>query len=87
VGRKLPTLLRDAGYTTVSVDAAVTHSALVGRAPIRAIIPDQALDHLEAAGLISSELAATAREYLARIDAGEQPFEGMEMSLVVSGAA
>lgn len=87
IGRKLPRLLREAGLSDLAVDVAVTHSVVVGREPIRQIIPDQALDHMEQAGLISPELAAQARDYLARIDAGEQPFEGMEVALVVSGSA
>lgn len=87
IGRKLPALLRDAGFRDIAVDAAVTHSVVVGREPIRAIIPDQALEHLEAGGLISDELAAEARAYLARIDSGEQPFEGLELAFVVSGSA
>lgn len=86
VGRKLPALLRDAGFSDIAVDAIVVHSVVVGREAIRATIPDQALDHLEAAGHVSSELAATARDYLARIDAGE-PFEGMDIALAVSGSA
>jgi SAM-dependent methyltransferase len=87
IGRKIPALLRDAGFTEIAVDAAVTHSVVAGREGLRAIIPDQALHHLEAAGLISHDLAEEARAYLARVDGGEQPYEGMEMSMVVSGAA
>ena len=60
---------------------------VVGREPVRRTIPDQALDHLEAGGFASPELAAEARAYLARLDAGEQHFEGMVSYLVVSGAA
>lgn len=60
---------------------------MVGREPIRGTIPDQALEHMEASGIVSPELAAAARDYLARIDSGEQPFEGMVMYLVVSGSA
>ena len=86
VGRKLPRLLRDAGFSDIAVDAVVAHSVVVGRAAIRGVIPDQALDHLEGAGLVSSELADEARAYLARIDSGEQEFEGMETALVVSGS-
>jgi ubiquinone/menaquinone biosynthesis C-methylase UbiE len=86
IGRKLPRLLREAGFSNIAVDAVVAHSVVVGRAAIRGVIPDQALDYLEAAALISSELAAEARGYLARIDSGEQDFEGMEMALVISGS-
>jgi hypothetical protein len=42
---------------------------------------------MEATGLVSAELAATARDYLRRIDSGEQEFEGMLLYLVVSGSA
>lgn len=87
IGRKLPRLLQEAGFSDVAVDAVVSHSVVVGRAAIRGIIPDQAIDHLEAAGLVSRELAGEARSYLARIDSGEQHFEGMEAALIVSGAA
>ena len=86
IGRKLPRLLREAGFSDLAVDVIVAHSVVVGRAPIRRVIPDQALDHLEAAGLVSRELAGEARSYLARIDSGEQDFEGMEAALVVSGS-
>jgi SAM-dependent methyltransferase len=87
IGRKLPAFLRDAGFSDISVDAVVVHSVVVGREGLRATIPDQALDHLEAGALISGELAAAARDYLARIDSGELPFEGMDVALVVSGSA
>jgi len=87
IGRRLPAMLRDAGFTEIIVDAVVAHSVVVGRDAIRATIPDQALDHLEAGGLVSGELAAAAREYLARIDSGEQTFEGMDLTMVASGAA
>lgn len=86
VGRKLPRLLLEAGLTDIVVDAAVAHSIVVGREPIRRIIPDQALGHMEQAGVISADLAGRARDYLARVDSGEQPFEGMEITLVVSGS-
>ena len=85
IARKLPRLLREAGFSDIAVDAVVAHSVVVGREPIRGVIPDQALDHLQRAGLISPELANDARDYLARIDSGEQEYEGMEMALVVSG--
>lgn len=87
IGRRLPRLLADAGFSDVAVDAVVAHSVVVGREPVRRTIPDQALDHLEAGGFVSPELAAEARAYLASLDAGEQPFEGMVSYLVVSGAA
>jgi SAM-dependent methyltransferase len=86
IGRKLPRLLREAGFSDIAVDAVVAHSVVIGREPIRRVIPDQALDHLEGAGLLSHGLADQAREYLAGIDSGEQEFEGMETALVVSGA-
>jgi len=86
IGRKLPRLLRDAGFSGIAVDVIVAHSVVVGRAPIRGVIPDQALVHLENAGLITSDLAAAARSYLAGIDSGEQEFEGMETAFVVSGS-
>ncbi len=87
IGRKLPRLLREAGYSDVAVDAVVAHSVVVGREPIRGVIPDQAVDHLRGAGLISAELADEASSYLARIDSGEQEYEGMEMALIASGSA
>ncbi len=86
IGRKLPRLLREAAFSEITVDAVVVHSVVVGREPIRGVIPDQALGHLEHAGLISADLAADARAYLARIDTGEQEFEGLEAALVVSGS-
>lgn len=87
IGRRLPRMLVDAGFSDVAVDALVAHSVVVGREQIRKTIPDQALDHLEAGGFVTSELAATAREYLARLDSGEQSFDGMVTYLVVSGSA
>lgn len=87
IGRRLPRLLLEAGFSDVAVDAVVVHSALVGRETIRSTIPDQALDHLQAAGFVSSELAATARDYLTRIDAGDQDFDAMILYLVVSGSS
>jgi SAM-dependent methyltransferase len=87
VGRKLPRLLRDGGFESIVVSAVVAHSVVVGRGPIRGVIPGQALDHLESAGLISGELAADARGYLAAVDAGEVDFEGLLLYLVVSGSA
>jgi len=87
IGRRLPRLLADAGFSDIAVDAVVAHSVVVGRGPVRRTIPDQALDHLEAGGFASPELAAEARAYLARLDAGEQHVEGMVSYLVVSGAA
>ncbi|MGH3134203.1 MAG: class I SAM-dependent methyltransferase [Gaiellaceae bacterium] len=87
IGRRLPALIRDAGFSAIAVDAVVAHSVVVGRRPIRQIIPDQALDHMEADGLVSPELAASARSYLERIDSGEQDFEGMVLYVVVSGSA
>jgi SAM-dependent methyltransferase len=86
VASKLPALLRDAGFSDIAVDAVVLHSVVVGRERFRATIPAGAIDHLQASGLVSGELAAEARDYLARIDAGE-PFEGMDVTLVVSGSA
>ena len=65
----------------------VVHSVVVGRETIRRVIPDQALDRLEAAGAISPELAATARDYLAGVDSGEVDYEGRSSYLVVSGSA
>ena len=87
LGRKLPRLLREAGFADIAVDAVIAHSVVVGREQIRRIIPDQAVDHLERAGLISAELAAEARDYLARTASGEEEFEGMNSFLVVSGTA
>jgi SAM-dependent methyltransferase len=87
IGRKLPRLLREAGLTAIAVDAVVVHSVLVGREAVRGIIPDQALDHLEQSGLVTTELAEEARGYLARMDSGDQEFEGMDIALVVSGSA
>jgi ubiquinone/menaquinone biosynthesis C-methylase UbiE len=87
IGRRLPALLRGAGFSEILIDSVVAHSVIVGREPIRRTIPDQALDHLEASGFISAELATTARGYLAAVDAGELEFEGMVSLLVVSGAA
>lgn len=87
IARKLPRLFREAGFAAIAVDAVVAHSVVVGRGAIRGTIPDQALDHMEAAGMVSPELAATARAYLAGIDSGEQDFEGMLIYLVVSGSA
>lgn len=87
IGRKLPRLLREAGLSEIAVDAIVAHSVVVGRPAIRRAIPDKALEHLERGGLISKELASEARSYLARIDSGEQEFEGMDTALVVSGSA
>lgn len=87
IGRKLPRLLREAGFREIAVDAVVAHSVVAGREPVRRIVPDQALDYLEAVGLLSRETAEAGREFLARIDSGEQEFEGMLMFLVVSGSA
>lgn len=87
IGRRLPRLLGDAGFFDLAVDAVVAHSAVVGLAPIRSIIPDHALDYMEAAGVISAQLSRTARDYLARIDSGEEDLELMLGYFVVSGSA
>lgn len=86
IGPRLPRLLAEAGFSEIAVDMVAAHSVVVGREAIRGVIPDQALDHLEASGAISPELAATAREYLARVDSGEVSYEGMTSYLVVSGS-
>lgn len=85
MARRVPRLLADAGFSGIAIDAVITHSVLVGRDAIRRVIPIQALDHMEAVGVISPELAATARDYVARLDSGEKSFDGMYTFLVVSG--
>jgi ubiquinone/menaquinone biosynthesis C-methylase UbiE len=87
IGRRLPRLLDDAGFAALAVDAVATHSAVAGRDAIRAVIPLHALDHMEATGALSPELAAHAREFTAEIDSGERAFDGLLCYLVVSGAA
>jgi ubiquinone/menaquinone biosynthesis C-methylase UbiE len=86
IGRRLPRLLADAGFSDLEVDVVVAHSVLVGRETIARVIPVQVLEGMEESGIVPPDLAATARDFFTRLDSADAANDAMMSFVVVSGS-
>lgn len=87
IGRRLPRLVRDAGFTDLRLEVIVLHSAVDGGDVRQVIGGPEVIDELERQQLVSAQAIADAREFVARYDRGEADVEIMLSLFVASGAA
>ncbi|CAN5158119.1 hypothetical protein BH18ACT12_BH18ACT12_24180 [soil metagenome] len=88
IGRRLPRLLADAGFTELMLEAVAIHTAIDGAESVSETIGGMAMvEQLVEAGLISSDVFEDLRAWVERFERGELVVDGRLCSLVVSGAA
>jgi SAM-dependent methyltransferase len=88
IGRRLPRLLADAGFTDLMLEAIAIHSAVDGGDSVSETIGGMAmLEQLVSAGLISADVFEDVRAWVERYERGELVVDGLLGSLLVSGAA
>jgi SAM-dependent methyltransferase len=88
VGRRLPRMLADAGFTDLALDVVAIHSAIDGTDSVLDVVPRVAtLEPLVAAGLVTRDAFDAVREFEGRFQTGELQVDGLLGLLVVSAAA
>ena len=88
IGRVLPRLLLDAGFTDLALDVVTIHSVIDGPQSIVEIIAGMAtLERVAAEGLIGQAVYEDVRDYVERFERGELQVDGLLATLLVSGTA
>ena len=87
IGRRLPGLLRAAGFTGLAVDAIAVHSEITGRDALHSLLSDSraGLQALEQGGLVPHEQARAAIDYIDRTVSGEVEVQALVTFVLVSG--
>lgn len=87
IGRRLPGLLRAAGFTELAVDAVAAHSEILGFEALRLMLSDsrQRVQALGEAGLVPQEHVSAAIDYIDRAVSGQIHVQALVTFLVVSG--
>lgn len=84
IGRRLPRLLREAGFTEIAVDGLVAHSEVVGLEALRGVLSMGALRQLAEAGILARETFDAAVAFDRAITSGEIELQAMLTVLLVS---
>jgi ubiquinone/menaquinone biosynthesis C-methylase UbiE len=88
IGRRLPSMLAEAGFTELALDVVALHTAVDGGDSVTEILGSVAmLEPAVEAVLLSRETFDELSEFAARFERGEIRVDGLLGSLVVSGAA
>jgi SAM-dependent methyltransferase len=88
IGRRLPRLLADAGFTDLMLEAVAIHTVIDGGDSVTETIGGMAMvEQLVDAGLISADVFEDVRAWAERFERGELVVDGLLGSLLVSGAA
>jgi SAM-dependent methyltransferase len=88
VGRRLPRMLADAGFSDLVLDVVAIHSVIDGVESVAEVVPGVAtLEPLVEAGLLTRDAFEAVREFAERFREGELQVDGLLGLLVVSGAA
>lgn len=88
IGRLLPRMLGNAGFTDLELDVVAIHSVIDGSDSVSEVIGGvAALERLVDAGLLTREAFEAVREFAERFERGELQVDGLLGSLLVSGAA
>ena len=88
LGRRLPRMLDDAGFTALALDVLAIHSVIDGTDSVAEVVPQVAtLEPLVEAGLLTREAFEAVREFVRRFREGELQVDGVLGIFVVSGAA
>jgi SAM-dependent methyltransferase len=88
VGRRLPRMLADAGFTDLGLDVVVIHSVIDGTDSVAEVVPGvPTLEPLVEAGLLTREAFEAVGEFAERFRDGELQVDGLLGFFVVSGAA
>lgn len=88
IGRRLPRMLANAGFTELALDVVAIHTLIDGGESVREVVGAVAMfEPLVDAGLLRREAFEAVREFTERYDRGEFQVDGLLALLVVSGAA
>ena len=88
IGRRLPRLLADAGFTNLALDVIAIHSVIDGPESIAQTLQAvSTFEPLVAANLLRREAFEAVRDFEQRFHAGELQVDGMLGVLVVTGTA
>jgi SAM-dependent methyltransferase len=88
LGRRLPQLLTESGFTDVAFDVVTLHTAVDDATAMRQTLnPTVFLQRLEEAKLLAPETLANVREFVARYESGELQLEFLLAVFIASGAA
>jgi hypothetical protein len=88
VGRRLPRMLADAGFSDLVLDVVAIHSVIDGVESVAEVVPAVAtLEPLVEAGLLTRDAFEAVREFAERFREGELQVDGLLGLLVVSSAA
>jgi ubiquinone/menaquinone biosynthesis C-methylase UbiE len=88
IGRRLPRMLANAGFTELSLDVIAIHTVIDGGESIGEVTGAIAmLEQLVDAGLLRREAFEAVRDFVDRSDRGELQVDGLLGTLIVSGAA
>lgn len=88
LGRRLPQLLTESGFTDVAFDVVTLHTAVDDAAVLRKMLnPTVFLQRLEEADLLAADTLAAIRDFVARYERGELQVEFLLAAFIASGAA
>jgi SAM-dependent methyltransferase len=88
VGRRLPRMLAEAGFSDLALDVVAIHTVIDGGDSVPEVIGGVAmLEPLVDPGFLTREAFEAAREFAQRFESGELEVDGLLGLLVVSGAA
>jgi ubiquinone/menaquinone biosynthesis C-methylase UbiE len=88
LGRRLPQVLAESGFTDVAFDVVTLHTAVDDAAVFRQMLnPRVFLQRLEEAKLLAPDTLAAIRDFVARYENGELDLEFLLAAFIGSGAA
>lgn len=88
LGRRLPVMLAETGFTELALDLVVIHSVIDGTDTVANVLPAVAtLEPLIEAGLLTRDAFEAVRVFDERFRDGKLKVEGVLVMFVVSGAA
>ena len=88
LGRRLPQLLADFGFTDVAFDVVTLHTAVDDAAALRQMLNSTVFfQRLEESKLVEADTLAAIRDFVARYESGEVRVQFLVAAFIASGAA